>query len=491
MKILVLGNAIVDVILNIKHLPQTGDDIYCQKQAVNIGGCAYNVATILKHFNVNHDLVVPIGEGSYATMIKQELIHEGYQLHIQDDRADNGYCLCLVEEGGERTFITVPGIEKDYKLEWLSQLDASNYEAVYLSGYEMEGKSGEIISQWLSEQSIPNIYFAPGPRITFIEEETMNKLLNLKPILHLNKSEALSFTQTTELLEAAQSLVERTQNEVFITLGEKGVLHYHEMADFIPSVPATVVNTIGAGDSHLGAILATRALGYDTLTCCEVANKVAAKVVSLKSSKLEKENFTENIAAYYYVPDKNIGRIVIEKSGDYYFYKIRETGTVERDYDIYQGDEVLDLYVNDNGFTEQEMDEWLAGLEYNETLDIGGVKGGYFCKYLVNTQTDSIEGDIGYIVAVDVSRALVNDTIQETGLTGYALIAGYDGKILESAKAIYSTNDCNTPELGQIERGWQGVTVIEAPADEKYHISLMVDELKPGIFAWMSWEYQK
>ncbi len=208
-------------------------------------------------------------------------------------------------------------------------------------------------------------------------------------------------------------------------------------------------------------------------------------------SELEKENFTENIAAYYYVPDKNIGRIVIEKSGDYYFYKIRETGTVERDYDIYQGDEVLDLYVNDNGFTEQEMDEWLAGLEYNETLDIGGVKGGYFCKYLVNTQTDSIEGDIGYIVAVDVSRALVNDTIQETGLTGYALIAGYDGKILESAKAIYSTNDCNTPELGQIERGWQGVTVIEAPADEKYHISLMVDELKPGIFAWMSWEYQK
>ena len=58
---------------------------------------------------------------------------------------------------------------------------------VYLSGYDMEGKSGEIISQWLSEQSIPNIYFAPGPRITFIEEETMNKLLNLKPILHLNQ----------------------------------------------------------------------------------------------------------------------------------------------------------------------------------------------------------------------------------------------------------------------------------------------------------------
>lgn len=208
-------------------------------------------------------------------------------------------------------------------------------------------------------------------------------------------------------------------------------------------------------------------------------------------SELEKESFTENVVSYYYIPDKNIARIAIEKSGNYYFYKISETGSVERDYDIYQGDEILDLYVNNNAFTEQEMNEWLSGLEYNETLDIGGVKGGYFCKYLVNTQTDSIEGEIGYIVAVDVSRVLVNDAIQETGLTGYALIAGYNGKSLESAKAIYSTNDCNTPELGEIQRGWQGITLIERPTDEIYHISRMYDELKSGIFAWMSWEYQK
>ena len=59
--------------------------------------------------------------------------------YIQDDRADNGYCLCLVEDG-EADFYHRSGIEKDYKLEWLSQLDASNYDAVYLSGYDMEGK---------------------------------------------------------------------------------------------------------------------------------------------------------------------------------------------------------------------------------------------------------------------------------------------------------------------------------------------------------------
>ena len=61
----------------------------------------------------------------------------------------------------------------------------------------------------------------------------------------------------------------------------------------IEAPKTTVVNTIGAGDSHLGAIIALRSLGYETKQCCEIANKVAAKVVSLQSSKFEEEYFNK------------------------------------------------------------------------------------------------------------------------------------------------------------------------------------------------------
>lgn len=158
----------------------------------------------------------------------------------------------------------------------------------------MEGMSGAIISQWLDTQKIKNLYFAPGPRITFIEKETMDLLFKLHPILHINQSEALSFTGEHNLETAVRKLYALTQNELFITLGEAGVLYFDgENQTIIPAPKTTVVNTIGAGDSHLGALIALRSLGYDTQKCCKIANQVAAKVVSLESSKFEKEYFNK------------------------------------------------------------------------------------------------------------------------------------------------------------------------------------------------------
>ncbi len=44
-------------------------------------------------------------------MIAGDLEKLGYQILIREEESDNGYCLCLVEEDGERTFITVKGAE--------------------------------------------------------------------------------------------------------------------------------------------------------------------------------------------------------------------------------------------------------------------------------------------------------------------------------------------------------------------------------------------
>ena len=46
MKTLVIGAAIIDIIMKIKRLPKSGEDILCSETVSTVGGCAYNVALI-------------------------------------------------------------------------------------------------------------------------------------------------------------------------------------------------------------------------------------------------------------------------------------------------------------------------------------------------------------------------------------------------------------------------------------------------------------
>ncbi|MGL6104659.1 PfkB family carbohydrate kinase [Romboutsia sp.] len=295
MKTLVLGNVFVDVIVSVDALPKTGDDLVCNKQTVTIGGCAYNVATILKNFDVQHSLVSPIGKGIYGSLIEKELLENNYGTNIKVESGDNGYCLCLVEKNGERSFITIPGIETKYEKEWFDNIDGSKYDNIYISGYEIEKESGIVISSWLSKQQNKKIFFAPGPRMRFIDDKILNKILDMSPILHLNEDEALKYTHETSVIEAARILNQRTKNTIFITLGKKGVFYFDKFNyKFIEGIETEVANTVGAGDSHIGAIIAAYSRGYNFEDCCYIANKVAARVVAYEGSRLESQIFDKN-----------------------------------------------------------------------------------------------------------------------------------------------------------------------------------------------------
>lgn len=297
MKTLVLGAAIVDKIMNINMLPKSGDDIVASQEITTVGGCAYNVANILNNLEVAHDLVVPVGCGMYGHTIEKDLLNNGYEIFIKDENADNGYCLCLVENSGERTFITVQGTECEFKKEWLDKLDTNKYNKVYISGYELEGKSGGVIAEFLEKNTHMEIYFAPGPRITYLDKDIMNRIYNLSPIIHLNDKEASEYTNKSDLHQAIEEIHEKSNNSVFITLGPKGVLYKEKNNDpiIVEGYNAQVIDTIGAGDSHIAGIIGAKSMEYDNISVCKIANKIAAKVVSTKGPKLENKINIEEI----------------------------------------------------------------------------------------------------------------------------------------------------------------------------------------------------
>lgn len=285
----------VDIIMRIDRLPKSGEDVNSGEQTITVGGCAYNVANILRSFKVDHDLVVPVGNGMYGQIIKKQLEVDRYPVIIEDDDNDNGYCLCLVEADGERTFITLQGIECDFESEWLDSIKLNQYDNIYISGYEVEGNSGHVISDWLDTNKDDSItlFFAPGPRITYIDGEVMDKLFKLSPVVHLNEKEILDYTNSSCVENALVELYKLTNNTVIVTMGDRGVIYY-DGNEFrtVSGKKATVVDTIGAGDSHVAAMIAAKSLGYDIDKACKIANKVAADVVSIEGPTI-KHNFNE------------------------------------------------------------------------------------------------------------------------------------------------------------------------------------------------------
>ena len=194
---LVIGSAVTDVIINIDHLPHTGEDIHISSQSRSLGGCACIVSDILRHSGAPYSLCTAIGSGLYGSFVEQELKKRGVPIYVRRPDAENGCCYCMVETGGERTFIVDHGIEYTFYKTYLKNIDTASIDSVYVCGLEIEEYTGMNIIAYLEKHPEYTVYFAPGARILQIRPERMKRLFALHPVLHMNEEESLAPDETS------------------------------------------------------------------------------------------------------------------------------------------------------------------------------------------------------------------------------------------------------------------------------------------------------
>lgn len=299
--IMVLGSTCVDIIINIDHLPKTEEDIHPSGQSLALGGCAYNVASMIRLFRAPVTLVSPVGTGFYGEYVEKELNRRGFEVKIHVPDQDNGCCYCLVEKSGERTFMSCHGAEYTFRKEWMEPFRAASYDMYYVCGLEIEEPTGMALIEYLEEQldgrkvaeNGKELFYAPGPRGIRIPREKTERLYALHPVLHINELEAAELSGCREVAEAAEALFSLTRNTVIITLGDKGT-YCRERTGTVCNVagfPTAVKDTIGAGDAHIGAVMACLSMGFSYPEAIRRANLAAAKVVSVAGASLSQEEF--------------------------------------------------------------------------------------------------------------------------------------------------------------------------------------------------------
>lgn len=361
--VLVIGSTVVDVIINVERLPRTQEDVHVLGQRMSLGGCAYNVSDMIRHFGVPYLLFSPVGAGAYGEFVRAQLSKRRVSTPIPAVERENGCCYCFVEANGERTFISYHGAEYLFEREWFELTEPSEIDSVYICGLEIEETTGVHIVDYLEEHPEYRIYFAPGPRITKIAPELLARLFDLHPVLHLNEEEVLAYARSCEgdsgaavgtceadgnsiaaagvceadcesaavpegceedcksagvsecevdcesaavpgnwlaakrrraLEEAARLLHARTGNDVIVTLGADGTFYRTDAGSgYVPAAPAAQIDAIGAGDSHIGAVIACEKLGLSLPEAIRTANRVAAKVVETEGALLPDEAFAE------------------------------------------------------------------------------------------------------------------------------------------------------------------------------------------------------
>lgn len=282
-----IGSTVVDVILNIDHLPTSEEDLCIQKQNLRLGGCAYNAANCFFHMHQNVRLLTPVGQGLYGKFVRENLAKQGIPLELPVTE-ENGCCYCLVEKSGERTFLSHHGAEYLFPAGCLDRFALTYEDAVYISGLEIEEASGDELIRFLRQHPVSILFFAPGPRLLHISPKRWRDLLNLHPYIHLNAQELSAITACANIQEAVKRLYAKSQAPIIVTFGSQGSgcydgRHWY----FYPVEPAEqVIDTIGAGDNHAGMCLLGLTKSWSWGKILTNANQYAKKVIGTSGGVL-------------------------------------------------------------------------------------------------------------------------------------------------------------------------------------------------------------
>jgi sugar/nucleoside kinase (ribokinase family) len=284
-----LCSALVDLVLTVPGLPEAGGDVLASSYAASVGGglnalAASAAAGLPAAYAGGH------GRGPFGDQVRAAMAARGVDVLLAPSPdEDSGFCVVLVEPGGERTFVTTVGAEGHLTPVALSGYRARADDLVYVSGYDLAYPHGSVVAEAVGTLPADTlVLFDPGPLVAELDADLLRTVAGHSTWVSLNDREAALWTGYDEADTAARSLLDSTPGLVGVVVrsGQDGCVVLARGATPVPVPVATVavgqvVDTNGAGDVHAGTFAAGLAAGADPIAAASRANAAAARSVTL------------------------------------------------------------------------------------------------------------------------------------------------------------------------------------------------------------------
>jgi sugar/nucleoside kinase (ribokinase family) len=275
----------IDVVLRIDEVPKSGGDVLASEHLTTTGG-GYNAMSAWSRQGVRAVYAGRLGEGPFSSIALDALASDDISAPIDiDSSRDAGFCVAMIDETGERTFITSPGSEESLREADLASLDVRGDDYVLVSGYNvMYPGQAERVLHWLatlSEETV--VAFDPSNRVADIPVGNLDEILGRADWVLCNEIEAATLTGATTIEASLAALASRSgRRGVVIRTGADGccLISRGREQTFIRPFETTVLDTNGAGDTHSGVFLAELARGTDELEAARRANAGAAVAIA-------------------------------------------------------------------------------------------------------------------------------------------------------------------------------------------------------------------
>ncbi|MDG1751070.1 MAG: carbohydrate kinase [Thalassotalea sp.] len=296
MKVICIGEILIDFVCTQVNVGLKSGVDFVKKG----GGAPANVAACIGHLGGHAEFVGSVGNDPFGHFLLEGL----QQYRVKTDytqvlSSSTTLAFVSLADEGEREFTFNRGADEQLILTD-SCIDTLLDDSILHLGSATALLGGHLFDSYLkiARQASTNgnlIVFDPNYRIDLwknnIEQfkERCDEFLPLADVIKVSEEELVLLTGISEQKEACKILHEQGINLIFVTLGKHGCLvSQNEEQYIVPAYEITAVDTTGAGDSFIGAILYQMANNPDSEHLYEdkirefvsFAQKVSAKVCS-------------------------------------------------------------------------------------------------------------------------------------------------------------------------------------------------------------------
>jgi ribokinase len=275
-RVCVIGNAAIDLVFRVEHLPLAGETSLATNTLRDFGGKGANQAVMAQRAGAQVQLFAALGNDEDGERFLARLMEEGIDAHhIARLPCATDMSIVTVDRRGENTIVTRNEAAASYVPSPGAVLDATRSgDWIAMQGNLSQAVTADLLHQ--AHAGRRRTLLNPGP-VCF----DCRPMLNDVDVLVVNRVEAAALTRLDTPEKAACSLQASGAGDVVVTLGSQGVLWCNAgRTTLLPAMPADAIDTVGAGDAFCGALLAALAQGIAMTAALQRAQAAAAFAVT-------------------------------------------------------------------------------------------------------------------------------------------------------------------------------------------------------------------